>query len=38
VTPRGSSHAATIHAMAHDAARLIAGETLCIDGGYHIID
>jgi enoyl-[acyl-carrier-protein] reductase (NADH) len=38
VTARGSSHAATIHAMAHDAARLITGETLCIDGGYHIID
>ena len=24
--------------LAHDAARLITGETLYIDGGYHIID
>ena len=24
--------------LAHDAARLIIGETLYIDGGYHIID
>jgi enoyl-[acyl-carrier protein] reductase I len=24
--------------LAHDAARLIAGETLYVDGGYHIID
>jgi enoyl-[acyl-carrier protein] reductase I len=24
--------------LAHDAARLITGETLFIDGGYHIID
>jgi enoyl-[acyl-carrier protein] reductase I len=24
--------------LAHDAARVIAGETLYIDGGYHIID
>jgi enoyl-[acyl-carrier protein] reductase I len=25
-------------ALAHDAARLITGETLYVDGGYHIID
>ena len=24
--------------LAHDAARLITGETLYVDGGYHIID
>jgi len=24
--------------LAHDVARLITGETLYIDGGYHIID
>ena len=24
--------------LAHDAARLITGETVYIDGGYHIID
>jgi enoyl-[acyl-carrier protein] reductase I len=24
--------------LAHDAGRLITGETLYIDGGYHIID
>src|SRR5215469_5397854 len=24
--------------LAHDAARLITGETLYIDGGYHIMD
>jgi hypothetical protein len=24
--------------LAHDAARLITGEPLYIDGGYHIID
>jgi enoyl-[acyl-carrier protein] reductase I len=24
--------------LAHDSARLITGETLYIDGGYHIID
>jgi enoyl-[acyl-carrier protein] reductase I len=24
--------------LAHDAARLVTGETLYIDGGYHIID
>jgi enoyl-[acyl-carrier protein] reductase I len=24
--------------LAHDAARLITGDTLYIDGGYHIID
>jgi len=24
--------------LTHDAARLIIGETLYIDGGYHIID
>jgi enoyl-[acyl-carrier protein] reductase I len=24
--------------LAHDAARVITGETLYIDGGYHIID
>jgi len=24
--------------LAHDAARLIPGETLYIDGGYHIMD
>jgi enoyl-[acyl-carrier protein] reductase I len=24
--------------LAYDAARLITGETLYIDGGYHIID
>jgi enoyl-[acyl-carrier protein] reductase I len=24
--------------LAHDAARLLTGETLYIDGGYHIID
>src|SRR2546423_628783 len=24
--------------LAHDAARLITGETLYIDGGYHIVD
>jgi enoyl-[acyl-carrier protein] reductase I len=24
--------------LAHDAARLSTGETLYIDGGYHIID
>jgi enoyl-[acyl-carrier protein] reductase I len=24
--------------FAHDAARLITGETLYVDGGYHIID
>lgn len=24
--------------LTHDAARLITGETLYIDGGYHIID
>jgi enoyl-[acyl-carrier protein] reductase I len=23
---------------AHDAAKLITGETLYVDGGYHIID
>ena len=30
------SHATAF--LAHDAARLITGETLYIDGGYHIID
>jgi enoyl-[acyl-carrier protein] reductase I len=29
---------ATTAFLAHDAARLITGETLYIDGGYHIID
>jgi enoyl-[acyl-carrier protein] reductase I len=29
---------AAIAFLAHDAARLITGETLYIDGGYHIID
>jgi enoyl-[acyl-carrier protein] reductase I len=24
--------------LAHDAARLITGETVYVDGGYHIID
>jgi enoyl-[acyl-carrier protein] reductase I len=24
--------------LAHDAARLITGETLYVDGGYHIMD
>ena len=24
--------------LAHDAARLITGDTIYIDGGYHIID
>jgi enoyl-[acyl-carrier protein] reductase I len=24
--------------LAHDAARLITGSTLYVDGGYHIID
>jgi enoyl-[acyl-carrier protein] reductase I len=24
--------------LAHDAARLITGQTLYVDGGYHIID
>jgi enoyl-[acyl-carrier protein] reductase I len=24
--------------LAHDAARLLTGETLYVDGGYHIID
>jgi len=24
--------------LAHDAARLMIGETLYVDGGYHIID
>jgi enoyl-[acyl-carrier protein] reductase I len=24
--------------LAHDAAHLITGETLYVDGGYHIID
>jgi enoyl-[acyl-carrier protein] reductase I len=24
--------------LAHDAGRLIIGETLYVDGGYHIID
>jgi enoyl-[acyl-carrier protein] reductase I len=24
--------------LAHDAARLITGDTLYIDGGYHIVD
>ena len=24
--------------LAHDAARIITGETLYVDGGYHIID
>jgi len=24
--------------LAHDAARLITGETLYIDGGYHVMD
>jgi enoyl-[acyl-carrier protein] reductase I len=24
--------------LAHDAARLLTGETLYIDGGYHIIE
>jgi enoyl-[acyl-carrier protein] reductase I len=24
--------------LAHDAARLITGETLYVDGGYHIVD
>jgi len=24
--------------LAHDAARLITGETLYVDGGYHVID
>jgi enoyl-[acyl-carrier-protein] reductase (NADH) len=24
--------------FAHDAARLITGETLYVDGGYHIMD
>ncbi len=24
--------------LAHDAARLITGKTLYVDGGYHIID
>jgi enoyl-[acyl-carrier-protein] reductase (NADH) len=24
--------------LAHDAAKLITGETLYVDGGYHIID
>jgi len=24
--------------LAHDAAKLITGETMYIDGGYHIID
>ena len=24
--------------LAHDAARLMTGETLYVDGGYHIID
>jgi hypothetical protein len=27
-----------VNLMIHDAARLITGETLYIDGGYHIID
>ena len=26
------------HFLAHDAAQLITGETLYVDGGYHIID
>ena len=30
--------AVTVAFLAHDAARLITGETLYIDGGYHIID
>jgi enoyl-[acyl-carrier protein] reductase I len=29
---------AAVAFLAHDAARLITGETLYIDGGYHIID
>ena len=29
---------ATVAFLAHDAARLITGETLYIDGGYHIMD
>jgi enoyl-[acyl-carrier protein] reductase I len=29
---------ATVAFLAHDAARLITGETLYVDGGYHIID
>ncbi|MGC2395073.1 MAG: SDR family oxidoreductase, partial [Rhodomicrobium sp.] len=24
--------------LAHDAARLITGDTLYVDGGYHVID
>ena len=24
--------------LAHDAARLITGETLYVDGGYHVVD
>jgi enoyl-[acyl-carrier protein] reductase I len=30
--------AAKAKLLAHDAARLITGETLYVDGGYHIID
>jgi enoyl-[acyl-carrier protein] reductase I len=29
---------AAVAFLAHDAAKLITGETLYIDGGYHIID
>lgn len=24
--------------LAHDVARLITGDTICIDGGYHVVD
>ena len=40
--PAASSASTTLASatafLAHDAARLITGETLYIDGGYHIID
>jgi enoyl-[acyl-carrier protein] reductase I len=29
---------AAVAFLAHDAAKLITGETLYIDGGYHIVD
>ena len=35
---RGRSLTVELHGLAMDGAKLITGDTLYIDGGYHVMD